>query len=125
LVGLALVAGLYLDVSAEAASAGLKVQKLSVDIDDLQRSIDDLNSRLASQNSAAVMRERATKLGFVFPKDVEPLYVVVPGYNGRQQIDLAPKYSSSSVEKPLLKPGYTESLYDILFVGPISTTPVP
>ncbi|HZU86858.1 MAG TPA: hypothetical protein VFF78_05215 [Anaerolineaceae bacterium] len=117
LVGLALVAGLYLDVTAEAASAGLQVQKLSMEQDDLQRTIDDQNSRLASLTSAAVMRERAAGLGFVFPDQVDPLYVVVPGYAGRQQMDLAPKYSSSSIEKPLLKPVYTESLYDLLFGG--------
>lgn len=115
LVGLALVAGLYLDVSAEAASAGLKLQKLSLEKDDLQRSIDDLNSRLASRNSAAAMRGRATELGFVFPDQIDPLYVVVPGYSGRTQIDLAPKYSPASLEKPLLKPVYTQSLYDVLF----------
>ncbi len=125
LVGLAVVAGLYLGISAEAASAGLKAQQLSSEMDDLQRSIDDLNSKLAGQTSAAVMRGRAEDLGYYFPKDVDPLYVVVPGYSGRQQVDLAPKYSSSSLEKPLLKTGYTESLYDVLFGSQASSTPTP
>jgi len=123
LVGVALVAGLYLNVSVEAASAGLSVQKLSISMDDMKREINSMQFNLASLTSAATMRQRAADQGFVFPEEVDPLYVIVPGYGGRQQMDLAPKYSPATLEKPLLKPVYTESLYDVLFGG--ATSPAP
>jgi cell division protein FtsL len=77
---LALVAALYLDLSARTALAGREIQELQVEITSMQRSNADLETELANLTAAAVMQQRALELGYRPVKPGELDYVFVPGY---------------------------------------------
>jgi len=77
---LALVAALYLDVTARAAVAGREIQELRFEITAIQRSNADMETELAKLTSTAVMEQRALELGYRPVKPGELDYVLVPGF---------------------------------------------
>ena len=77
---LALVAALYLDLSARTTLAGRNIQELQEQITTAQRSNADLETELADLTSSAVMQQRAVELGYRPVKPGELEYVFVPGY---------------------------------------------
>jgi cell division protein FtsL len=79
-IGLAMVAALYLDVTARAAVAGREIQELRVEITAIQRSNADLETELGSLTSTAVMQRRALDLGYRPVKPGELDYVFVSGF---------------------------------------------
>src|SRR3989304_2924408 len=80
LVSLAMVAALYLDVTARAAIAGREIQNLTAQMTILQHQSADLQTELGTLTSTGVMEQRALELGFrpVEPDEME--YLMVPGY---------------------------------------------
>ncbi len=106
-------------VSVQAAAAGLEIQSLDDEQDQLQREIAVLRMGIANQTTSAQMDQRAAALGFkpVDPADVT--YVVVPGYQGRQPVIQAPP-PGSTIPQPLVKPAYTQSLWEWLLEGVLS-----
>jgi len=121
LVGIAMIAWVYLSISAQAATAGLEIQFLEEDRDDLARQIADLQSQLGYLTSAGEMERRAKELGFE-PADPTNLdYVVIPGYTGRQTPYLAPApVTETTTNASLIKPAYTQSLWEFLFQGSLA-----
>lgn len=79
-VALAMVAALYLDVTAQAAIAGREIQDLTLAIAANQQASADLQTQLASLTSSSVMRRRALEIGFRPIKPLEVEYLIVPGY---------------------------------------------
>ena len=79
-IGTAMIAALYLDVTARAAVAGREIQELRFEITAIQRANADLETRLAKLTSTAEMQRRAIALGYrpVTPGELD--YVAVPGY---------------------------------------------
>lgn len=79
-IGAAMIAALYLDVTARAAVAGREIQELRFEITAIQRTNADLETRLARLTSSAEMRRRALTLGYrpVTPGELD--YVAVPGF---------------------------------------------
>ncbi len=106
-------------VSVQAAAAGLEIQSLEDEQEQLQREIAVLRTNIAMQTTSAQMEQRAAALGFkpVDPADVT--YMVVPGYQGRQPIIQAPP-PGSTIPQPLVKPAYTQSLWEWLLDGILS-----
>lgn len=107
--GLAMVASLYLDVTAQAAIAGREIQNLSAQILEAQQTNADLQSQLGGLTSTSVMELRAKTLGFqpVDPNDLD--YVLVPGYVAPKPsilVGMGPLRPSA----PSIPPEYTESL---------------
>jgi hypothetical protein len=80
LVGGAMIAALYLDVTARAAVAGRDIQELRSEITAIQRENADLETQLADLTSTAVMQQRALALGYRPVKPGELDYVAVPGF---------------------------------------------
>lgn len=80
LIGAAMIAALYLDVTARAAVAGREIQELRYEITTIQRENADLETRLADLTSAAVMQRRAVELGYRPVQPGELDYVAVPGF---------------------------------------------
>ncbi len=117
LVAIAIVAGLYLNISAQAATAGLEFQQLEEEREDLQRQIADLNARLAFITSEAQMLERAKKLGFKPLALDKAVYVVIEGFIGRTLPSFAPAPGAGMIKEPVLKASYTQSLWDFLYQG--------
>jgi len=79
-IGAAMIAALYLDVTARAALAGREIQELRFEITTIQRTNADLETELADLTSTDVMQRRALELGYRPVKPGELDYVSVPGF---------------------------------------------
>ncbi len=106
----ALVAGIYLNVTARAGTLGREVQIMQNKIEDLELQNADLETRLAILNSAAEMEKRALDMGFKPLERDNVTYIVVPGYISRQQAVIAPPPKPKTVVAASLPSDYTESL---------------
>jgi cell division protein FtsL len=120
LVGFVMVAGLYLSISAQAATAGLEVQDLQVQKDETTRRTADLRSQLAYLSSDNVMAQRAKGMGFKLNRIDEPTYLIISSYSGRTLANLAPPPGLDMIPFPVLRPAYTQSLWEWLFQGVLS-----
>jgi cell division protein FtsL len=106
----AMVAGVYLNVTARATLAGREVLDLNFDIGANKRTNADLQTKLAASSSAAVMQQHAQKLGFTPATPDDIVYVVVPGYVPAAGINL----STTSEQPPasILLPAYRQTLFE-------------
>ncbi|HSL29282.1 MAG TPA: hypothetical protein VK900_08805 [Anaerolineales bacterium] len=107
----AMVAALYLDVTARTAVAGREIQEMRILISTVQRENADLETRLADLTSTAVMQRRAAELGYrpVLPGELD--YVAVPGFiTPEPDILLAAKDTSPRIES--MPAEYTQSLLE-------------
>ncbi|RMF42771.1 MAG: hypothetical protein D6755_11040, partial [Anaerolineae bacterium] len=112
LVGLALLGSLYLNVTSRAATLGREIQRMQMQIETTQRINADLTVQVATLMSAENLARRARDLGLQPVAATEIQYVVVPGYQGRQSVQLA---SPPAVQPPPLAataPAFSESLID-------------
>jgi len=131
LVSIAIIAGIYLNVTARAAAVGREIQEMQVriygyhyltndasvgriPIEELEQNIANLSSQLAYLTSYQVMQDRVKDL------DLEPIasenidYVAVPGYVDRQTTSLAPPPEPMVVNASAIDPQFKESLFDWL-----------
>ena len=109
---LALLAGLYLNVTAMAATAGRKVQGLQDQRAELQQKIENLQSQLADISSIETMQKRAKDLGFAPVEPGSVTYLSVDGYKGRPAVQLAPRAGSQFGAASRLPAAYTDSIFD-------------
>jgi len=120
LVGVAMVAGIYVNITTRADLAGRDIQIVNDEILTHQQENADYDTQLASLTSTDSMMKRAEAIGFQPVTPDEMTYVVVPGYQPKGPINMssAPQLSSA----PLILPAYTESLFD-WFANQIDATP--
>jgi len=111
LVFLALVAGIYLNVSARAATTGREIQEMQKASEEVSREIEDLRSKLAMIQSSSEMKARASDIGFEMVGVDQMVYLKVPGYREKQSPTLALYSERSVVGAPIMPPEYTESLF--------------
>jgi hypothetical protein len=112
-LGLAMVAALYLDVTAQAAISGRMIQDMSSEIITNQQANSDLETKLAELTSNSAMEERATALGYQ-PVDATQLqYLVVPGYEAPKP-EILSGVGALKPSAPSIPPQYAESLIDWL-----------
>jgi hypothetical protein len=114
---IALVAGLYLSISAQALSIGLEIQRNNREKMVIDQDIANLRNQLGDLTAGPTMLERAKTLGFVTINPAEIEYIVVPGYAGRQTASLAPQTVPDQYVQPMINPEYTQSLSDMMFLG--------
>ena len=117
IVTILVVAALYLNISAQAATAGLDFQGYEWQRQDLERQIANNIAILGQITSEENMVARAKALGYTPIAMDKAVYVVVPGYTGRQPAIFAPAPSSDMLADPIIKPSYTQSLWEWLFQG--------
>ena len=79
-IGAAMVAALYLDVTARTAVTGREIQEMRIQITTIQRENADLETQLADLTSMAAMERRARDLGYRPVQPGELDYVSVPGF---------------------------------------------
>jgi hypothetical protein len=118
-IAIALITIIYLNISAQAATAGLHVRDMRIEEETLQRSIANQRTRLAWLTSYPIMSQRANSLGYNLVNPENTTYIVIPGYSGRQIVLMAPP-PGSGISKALSDPRYQESLWDWLsdtFIG--------
>lgn len=129
LVSAAIVAGIYLNVTARAAAVGRQIQEMQVRVygyhyltsdagesivplEELEQRIANLNSQLAILTSYQVMQDRVKDLNLE-PIDSEHIqYIVVPGYVDRQTSSLAPPPEPMVVNASAIDPQFKESLFE-------------
>ena len=129
LVCAAIVAGIYLNVTARAAAVGREIQEMQVrvygyhyltgesgetyvPIEELEQNIANLNSQLAYLTSYTVMQERVKDLNLT-PITADKIeYLEVPGYVERQATSLAPPPVPVVVNASVIDPQFKESLFD-------------
>lgn len=116
LVSFALIAGLYLSISASTYAVGVEVKELDWFKEELLRQNADLSTQKARLLSSTEMKRRAQEMGFISPSPQEFVYIVVEGYQGRQ-LEIPPKPPKSDVKQYLIKPDYRQSLWEYLFQG--------
>ncbi len=129
LVCAAIVAGIYLNVTARAAAMGRQIQEMQVrvygyhyltgdagesyvPIEELEQDISNLNSQLAYLTSYSVMKERVRKLDLKYIDAFSVMYLDVPGYLDRQTTSLAPPPQPVVVSASGIAPEFKQSLFD-------------
>jgi hypothetical protein len=129
LVCAAIVAGIYLNVTARAAAVGREIQEMQVrvygyhnltsdssqeyiPIEELDQQNANLISQLAYLTSYAVMQERVKDLNLTSIPVENIQYMEVPGYVDRQTTSLAPPPIPVVVNASLIDPQFKESLFD-------------
>jgi len=124
LVIIAMVAGVYLNVTVRATLAGREIQMLlnpslinsnpdlqPNSIATNQRINSEMEMQLADLTSVASMQKRAEAMGFQ-PADADQMiFVTVPGYTGQSSVDLSTP-GSVHTAAPIILPAYTESWFD-------------
>jgi hypothetical protein len=112
-VGLAMVATLYLDVTSRAAIAGREIQDLTNQMAAMQQDNGDLQSRLAEITSTGSMEQRAKALGYQPVEAAQVQYVVIPGYAAPKP-DFLTGAGRLKLSAPSIPSEYTESLINWL-----------
>lgn len=112
-LGLAMVAALYLDVTAQAAISGREIQDMMNEMIAVQRTNADLETKLAELTSTTTIEQRALSLGYEPVDSGQIEYVVVAGYAPPKPaiLDGAPALQPSA---PSISPEYTQSLLEWL-----------
>jgi hypothetical protein len=111
LVLMAMVAGIYLNVTVQATLAGREILALQTTITTNKRINADMETKLAGMTSVEAMQPRADALGFqpVNPDDIT--YIEVPGYAAPSAVNLSTAGPAQPVV-PVILPEYTESWLD-------------
>jgi hypothetical protein len=112
LVGIAIIAFLYLNISAQSATAGIEVQQLEA----TRQAIDNENAGLltewANLTSAAEMEKRAYASGYELIDPNNVTYVIAPGYTGKELPDVETAPYTNLSAPTVIKPSYTQSLWE-------------
>lgn len=110
-VFIALIASIYLNVSARSTAIGREIQEKQYEMIVDQRTIAHLKGQLGELYSSEEMARRARALGFIEVDPEETQYIVVEGYVARQPASLAPSYRPQLAGAPVLPASYTESFF--------------
>ena len=117
LLGLVLIAsitGVYLNISAQAATSGRRIQFLEYEIDVINNEIAELTSLLAKEKSVEVMKSKAETMGYVPLNPYDAVYLEISGYNPLADVVLAPPRVNTVSETPTILSSYKTSLWQWL-----------
>ncbi len=117
LVVIIVVASIYLSISGRAAAAGLSAYRMNLERQTLERQIADRKAEIAVLTSVTVMTQRASDMGFKRIDPSKAIYLVVPGYTGKQAVVLADPPGIEDSKQSLVLPVYRQSIWDWLFQG--------
>ena len=110
---LAIVAGVYLNVTALAAIYGRDIQEYRRQTLKIEQDIQDIQSELALHAAVLGMAQKAEDMNFVSVNPNNATYLKVPGYKEDQPIELAPEiHPLEDILQNQLPLEYTESLFD-------------
>jgi cell division protein FtsL len=116
-VGFLVAAISNLNISAQTYAAGYEIQLLEAKKKQLIRHIADLRNQHAYLSSTDVMEEIGNKLGFIATRDPErAVYLVIPGYE-ESEFDIDAPPPDEITQQSLIKPIYTQSLWELFFQG--------
>lgn len=111
---LLVLGGLYLSVSAKAASAGRLVISLGEKVDTVRQTHSEVTARHAEATSPQRMSELASSLGYR-PADLDEIRFLETDLASKKVSFQAPMPQAvSDVRKTILSPAFTETLVDAL-----------
>jgi hypothetical protein len=113
LVLVAMVAGIYLNITVRATQAGREIQELQRAMADTTLKNADDETTLAGLNAIESMKQRATDLGFQPAETGDIKYVYVDGYIAPRAVDMTSQ-ATQQTKSIYLLPEYSESLLDWL-----------
>ena len=110
MIGISLVAGLYLNITSRTAIAGREIQSMQEEIAINQRTNADLQTRIALLLSSESLKARALASGYEQLEVKNLDYITVSGYFPQKGVDLsAPIVETEDIS---VSPEYSESLFD-------------
>ena len=109
---LALLAGLYLNITASASIAGRQIQGLEAEITAHEQVNADLETRIATLMANSVLEERAIAMGFTPVERKSLQYMVVPGYFPPQAVNMVSATNPGEVVSS--SPEFNETLLEWL-----------
>lgn len=112
LVCVALVAGIFLNLSARTVTAGRRIQAMQYDMTQLEREIEEYQTRLAFLSSVSQMSKRAREQGYKPISPEQIVYLNVPGYVARQPVILANPTDRSLPSAFVMPERYSETLLE-------------
>jgi len=111
---LAATLSLFIFTGAQAAEAGLQVQSLLIERDDLLRQINSQQAELASKQSESWLSSRAKQLGFLPVPPQGMGFVEVPAAPLSTPVYVGPAGTLYVEPGPALSPAYEQTLLDWL-----------
>ncbi len=111
-VSIAIIASVYLTISARTATAAIQIQTLEDDREEYMRNIANLEAQLGTLTSYEMTDQRAYEMGFVESDPDYFQYMIIPAYPGRDVATLAENPMRANNTRKLLRPIYTQSLSD-------------
>jgi len=106
-----------LNVSAKTYATGIEIQKMKREKDTLTHQIADLRNQIGSATSFESMIQRASDAGYNTINDPERIvYLTVPGYQ-EPEIKIEVPRPIEPANLPVLKPSYTQSVWDLFLDG--------
>lgn len=111
IVGVVMVAALYLDVAARTTLVGREIQNLERETVATKAENANLKTELARLLSYHEIAGRSEALGFRRATADELVYLTVPGYVGQEAVNLVID-NGTSVQENVLTDAYTQSLFD-------------
>lgn len=117
LVVFILVAIVNLNISAKTYAAGIQIQRMNREKENLNHQIADLKNELGMITSYGIMAEKAHEDGYQTITDPERIvYIVVPGYQ-KPAVNIETPPLSEQPAGSVLKSSYTQSLWDLFMDG--------
>lgn len=120
LIGIAMLAWIYLSVSSEAVKAGIEIQDMRSYNKHIRQANSDLEAEYALLTSASAMQKRVEGMGMVPLEPASLVYVMVPGYREDTVRLAAPSNAIALVQpntdSPLMGPEFSQSWIDWLFM---------
>ena len=107
----AMILVIYVSVSVQSGEVGREIQSLQFQIAEDEQIISDLRAKAGLNYSAIQMEAKARSYGFQDLNMEEAMFLVAPGFSGRQPAQLAPAAQTEVVPAPDLPAEYTESLF--------------
>lgn len=108
---------LHLNITTQAASAGVQIRVLESEREYLEREINNNRTELAVLTSATMMQERAKELGFVKATAADIEYIYIDQYVEKEPDIFIPQSTFNFREESKIKPAYTQSMWDWAFSG--------
>ncbi len=106
------IAGVYLSINSQAATAGREIQSLEYQISEMNKEIAELRADLAVERSTEKMTSRAEALGFKLIDPKQAVYLRVHGYDPDSELVLAPPRVNLISGSPVVQSSYKSSLWD-------------
>ena len=111
IVGVVMVAALYLDVAARTTLIGREIQSLEWETGQIESQNANFKTELARLLSHHEVAVRSDELGFRRATAAETHYLVVPGYMGKETVNLVIP-DETQFQSYILTEAYSQSLFN-------------